>query len=213
MTTLRSLGVIGILVFALASSSSAATYTLDELVNGSVSSFQSDNGLLTFSNFEITKLKKLSGDLSLYTVTTVDDGFVLSSSAFTANSGGLKRLRFTYTVSAKQGALITGAELAMEGTRETGRIMVDKEIDSPTNNEGTFLLNLLKKDTSILSDSDEFVPGESLFEVEEQIRIKKISSLTSVRNSYTLNVPEPPTLSLLLAGVVGLAMYGRQRVR
>jgi hypothetical protein len=212
MKTLRSLAVIGFLALAMASGSNAATYTLDELVNGSVSSFQSDNGLLTFSDFEIKKLKKLSGNLTLYTVTTVDDGFVLSSSAFTANSGGLKRLRFTYKVAANSG-LITGATLSMEGSRETGRIIVDKDIDSPTSDEGTSLINLLKGNTTLLSDSDEFSPGESLFEVEESIRIKKISTLTSARNSYSVTVPEPPTLSLLLAGVVGLAMYGRQRVR
>lgn len=212
MKTLGSLRVLTLCWLALASSANAASYTLDQLVNGSVSSFQSDNGLLTFSDFEITKLKKLSGNLSLYTVTTVADGFELSSSAFTANSGGLKKLNIQYKVTANQGQ-ITGATLSMQGTRETGRIKVEKDIDSATSDEGTFLLNLLTGSQSILSDSDTFAPGEAAFEVEESIRIKKVSSLTSARNSYTVTVPEPPTLSLLLAGVVGLAMYGRQRIR
>ena len=212
MATLRRLGVVTLCWLAVAGSANAASYTLDQLVNGSVSSFQSDDGKLTFSDFEVTKLKKLSGNLSLYTVTTVADGFVLTSSAFTANSGGLKKLNLTYKVAANQG-LITGATLAMEGTRQNGRIQVNKDIDSPTSDEGTFLSNLLTGSQSILSDSDGFAPGEKLFEVEEQIRIKKISTLSSARNSYSVTVPEPPTLSLLLAGVVGLAMYGRQRIR
>ena len=212
MKALLKLKFLALCCFALASTANAASYTLDQLVNGSVSSFQSDDGKLTFSDFEVAKLKKLSGNLSLYTVTTAADGFVLSSSAFTASSGGLRKLNITYKVAANQG-LITGATLSMQGTRESGRIKVEKDIDSATTDAGTFLVNLLTGGSSILSDSDTFGPGEKAFEVEETIRIKKVSTLTSARNSYTVTVPEPPTLSLLLAGVVGLAMYGRQRIR
>jgi hypothetical protein len=192
----------------LVSPARAVSFTLDELVNGSVHSFQSDNGLLTFSDFEIEKLKKLSGDLSLYIVTVVDDGFELSSSAFTANSGGLKKLNLTYKVTANSG-LITGASMVMDATRETGRVKVEKDIDDPNSDQGTFLLTLLRNNASLLEDSDTF-EGAASFEVEEAIRIKKISTLNSVRNSYTV-VPEPAELSLLVAGLSGLAWIGRRR--
>jgi hypothetical protein len=188
----------------------AATFTLDDLVNGSVSSFTSDNGLLTFSDFDIKRLKKLSGNLSLYTVTTVDDGFVLTSSAFVANSGGLKKLDLTYTVTANGGGLIVGAEMEMVASREHGRVKVEKDIEDPTSDQGTFLLTLLRNNRSDLLDSDTFEPGAASFEVEEAIRIKKIATLTSVRNSYTV-VPEPMELSLLTAGLGGLAWIGRRR--
>jgi hypothetical protein len=188
----------------------AATYTLDDLVNGSVASFQSDNGLLTFSDFSVTKLKKLSGNLSLYTVTTVADGYVLSSSAFDASSGGLKRLNLTYTVTANSG-LITGASMIMDATRTTGRIKVEKDIEDPNSDEGTFLLTLIRNNSSLLSDSDTFSPGAASFEVEEAIRIKKVSTLNSVQNSYTVSVPEPPVLSLMAAGLSGLVWLGRRK--
>ncbi|MGH7893307.1 MAG: hypothetical protein ACREQL_01485, partial [Candidatus Binatia bacterium] len=119
MSILKTLRV-GLVLIAAAGAVApafAATFTLDQLVNGSVASFQSDNGLLTFSDFAVTKLKKLSGNLSLSTVTTVDDGYVLTSSAFTANGGGLRKLNLTYKVTATEG-LIVGASMSMDADRE-----------------------------------------------------------------------------------------------
>jgi hypothetical protein len=195
----------------LAAPGSAATFTLDDLVNGTVDSFQSDNGLLTFSDFSVHKLKHLSGNLSNYTVTTVDDGFVLSSSAFAASKGGMKQLNLTYKVTAN--SLITGASMAMDATQEkNGRVIVEKDIESPDSDEGTFLATLLTKHASILSDSDEFDSGANAFEVEELIRIKKVATLNSVQNSFSV-VPEPPELSLLGAGIAGLVLLGRRRSR
>jgi len=196
------------MMLLLAGPAAAVSYTLDQLVNGTVESFQSDNGLLTFSDFEITKLKKLSGNLSLYTVTVVDDGFELSSSAFEATGGGLKKLNLTYKVTANVG-LITEASMVMDATRTTGRVKVEKDIEDPNSDQGTFLLTLLRHNVSLLEDSDTF-DGATSFEVEEHIRIKKVSTLHSVRNSYTV-VPEPAELSLLMAGISGLVWIGRRR--
>lgn len=209
--SIRKLAALASLVALLiAGPAAAATYTLDDLVNGSVASFQSDNGLLTFSDFQVNKLKKLSGNLSLYTVTTVADGFVLTSSAFIANGGGLKRLNLSYKVSATSGS-ITGAEMEMDATRTTGRVRVDKDIEDPTSDEGTFLLTLLRNNASLLTDSDTFGPGVTALEVEEAIRIKKVSALNSVRNSYTVTVPEPAPLGLLGVGLAGLTWIGRRQ--
>jgi hypothetical protein len=200
-------------VLLIVGPASAVTYTLNELVNGSVTSFASENGLLTFSDFDVKRLKKLDGNLSLYTVTPVADGFVLTSSAFVANSGGLKKLDLAYKVKANSG-LITGADMAIAGslgTPASGRVKVEKDIDDPTSDEGTFLLTLLRNNGSLLVDSDTFAPGVLQFEVEESIRIKKVATLSSVRNSYTVTVPEPTELTLLAAGLGGLAWLGRRR--
>jgi hypothetical protein len=193
--------------FVAGSAANAATLTLQDLVNGAT--FQSDNGLLTFSDFEVTRLKRLNANLAEYTITTTTDGFILTSPHLTANTGGLKKLDLTYKVAAVQGT-ITGASMAMEGTRQTGRIKVEKDIESPDGDEGTFLLTLLRNNASLLTDSDTFDPGETSFEVEETIRIKKISALTSLRNAYTVTVSEPAEAALLLAGLAGLAFYGRR---
>lgn len=200
-----------ILVLALvASGASAVSYTLDQLVNGSVSSFTSENGKLTFSDFDITRLKGLSGDLTQYTVTVLADGFELSSPNFEATSGKLKKLDLTYRVTGT--SAIVGAAMTMDATRETGRVKVEKDIEEPgAGTQGTFLLTLLRNNASLLSDSDTFNPGATTFVVEEAIRIKKVSVLHSVTNTYTVAVPEPAELTMLTAGLGGLIWLGRRR--
>jgi hypothetical protein len=191
-------------------SASAATFTLDELVNGSVTSFTSGNGLLTFSDFDVTRLKRLSGNLSEYTITVLADGFMLTSPHLSANSGGLRKLDLTYRVTAISG-LIVGADMTMDATRTSGRVKVEKDIEElGPGDQGTFLLLLLRNNASILSDSDTFTPGAASFVVEEAIRIKKVSSLNSLSNRYTVSVPEPAEFSLLATGLIGLAVLGRR---
>ena len=206
----RLKAILPVLVAALLLSSgaaNAATYTLDQLVSGTT--FVSDDGSLTFSDFKVTKTKRLSGNLADYTVTALGDGFMLTSSEFTANSGGLRKFDLSYKVTANRGA-ITGASMDSAGSSTTGRVKIEKDIEDLLSDEGTFLLNAIRSGGSILSDSDTFSPGVVSFDVEEQIRIKKVSSLTSVSNHYTA-VPEPRELSLLAAGLAGLAWLGRRR--
>jgi hypothetical protein len=175
---------------------------------GGTTSFTSDDGTLTFSDFAVTKTKKLSSDLSLYTITTTADGYVLTSGEFDAASGGLRRLDLSYKVTGT--SAIVQASLDIAGSRTTGKAKVEKDIDDPASDEGTFLLAYLQSSGSSLSDSDTFSPGALSFEVDEQIRLKKVSSITSITDSYQV-VPEPTTLSLISVGLAGLAWIGRRR--
>jgi hypothetical protein len=194
-----------LLACGLLLSGGAHALTLADVVSGD--SFVSGNGTLTFDNFEIKKLKRLSGNLSLYTIVILDNGFTLTSDEFTANTKGLRKLDFSYRVTSS-GAAITEAGLAITGSRDTGKIKVEKDIDAANSDEGTFLFAFIRNGNSSLEDSDTFSPISWSFDVDEQIRIKKISQLSSVTNTF---VAEPSTLSLLAAGLGGLAWIGRRR--
>ena len=104
------------------------------------------------------------------------------------------------------------AALDVDAVRDTGRIFVGKDLDDPTGDEGTFLAATLKGGSSMLSDSDQFSPGPFSFDVEEQVRIKRIASIASIANSFQV-VPEPATAALLGTGMLGLAVIGRRRRR
>jgi hypothetical protein len=190
----------------LAVGAQAATYSLADLVGGTT--FQSDDGTLTFSNFQVSRTKNLSSDLSLYTVTTTANGFMLTSSEFDGQTGGLRKLDLSYTVTG--GSAIVQAALDLAGTIDSGRIKVQKDIEVQGSDEGTFLVALLRGDATLTSDSDQFETGGAAFDVEESIRIKKISTLDSVTNSFQA-VPEPGTLALFASGIAGLALIGRRR--
>jgi hypothetical protein len=202
-----SLAVFGALLLA-AGSAGAATYTLADLTGGGTSSFTSDDGTLTFSNFDVTRTSKLSNDLSLYMVTTTADGFVLTSTEFDASTGGLRKLDLSYTVSGS--SAIVQAALDLDASRQTGRVLVSKDIEDPASDDGTVLHTSLTGNASELTDADQFSPGSMSFDVEEKIRIKKISNIAGITNSYQV-VPEPSAAALLGAGFLGLAWIGRRR--
>jgi len=54
-------------ILLMVSPATAATYTLNDLVNGSVASFTSDNGDFTFSDFDISAPQEAGRNLSNYT--------------------------------------------------------------------------------------------------------------------------------------------------
>lgn len=190
-------------------SARAATFTLADLVaGGGTTSFTSDDGTLTFGDFEVTRLKRLSGDLSRYVITTTANGFALTSTEFDVAGGGLRKLGLSYTVTAT--SPIVQAALDLDATVDTGKVLVVKDLDAHQSDDGSFLVARVTGAKLDPSDSDQFAPGVLSFDVEESLRIKRVARVDAITNSFQV-VPEPTAAVLLGAGLGGLVWLGRRR--
>jgi hypothetical protein len=194
---------------AILMAGAAQGVTLADLEGGDT--LTSGDGNITFSEFDVTKMKGI--DPANVEVVATDHGFTLTSSDFAASSGGLRKLDVSYKVTVTEGT-IASAVLDMAGSRESGRIKVEKDIEGEgdDNEAGTFLATLLTGQNSILHDQDNIDPAQGTLLVDTTIRIKKVSSLDSVTDTYDYTgVAEPTTLSLLGSGLAGLVFFGRRR--
>ena len=217
------------MVFALATlvlggTAQAASFTLADLVGGT--GFDSDNGLLSFSNFSAILSSGLDQDLTKYTVTTLDDGFELVGPIGAAD-GEQDDLVLKYDVAATNaGGLIVSASLFFNGqilpaiSGLSASIAEDFFVDDDL--VGSMFVARTGGGLNQPSADILFAPGHSALSVEKDILVDAIvangssdgtiAAISIVRQRYEV-VPGPATALLLGSGLGGLAILGRRRSR
>jgi len=185
----------------------AQALTLADLAGGG--SFSA--GPLTFDDFAISVAGDLSTQLDDYAVQVLADGFRVSGplSALMGESG---TLLISYDVSAPSD-LIDGASLAAPGVAiGTGaQAWVGESLLDGANLLGSLFVFDIAGVGSSPADSVGFAPISHV-EVAKSVHLGSglFSALTVVDQRFFV-VPEPLTLLLLVAGLLGLAASGRQR--
>jgi hypothetical protein len=220
--------LIGTAGAAHATSTVGETKTFLQLLE-SGESLVSGNGQLVFENFQLSTLRNLPEDLSLYTVSALEDGIRIQG-PLTAGVGGA-RLSLLYTVSGLGEAQIEDAHLGVFASGSGGVVDVDESLFVHQGGCGgmldwtecgpEILLPVADLDVLILE-----VPGratdEAWFEPLRKLWVRKDIVLeggpeTQVTVEYVDQrfslVPEPAGWGLLGFALLGLWRQGGRRRR
>jgi len=103
--------VAAVALLTLSAAPGARALGLDVLAGGG--SLVSDNGFLTFSDFQVSTSGSVSNDLSLYDVKALTDGLAITG-PFAAAGGSIGDMFLEFTVTSAQ-QQITGAALSFNG--------------------------------------------------------------------------------------------------
>ena len=207
--------------------------SLGDLVGGD--SFESDDGLLTFSGFSASVEGVGIEDLDEYRVVPIDNGFKLWAPQF-VHSDDFAKLNLEYDVIADDGFEIKGMDLAYWGLAvgsdaEAGAMAT--VFDSGLNEVGSLSATKSGRhfDWSFVHDSVEFGPLTEL-SVSEMVKVRAggkhcflhscghdkwwtfASFAKGSKVIHTFDVmpiiPEPSTAVMLGGGLLGLAAIGRR---
>lgn len=170
-------------------------------------------GSITFSDFEISVAGDLSVDLSNYPVQLLSDGFRIAG-PLTVLLGGAGTLLVSY-VAETAGPLLNGAKLfaPLAAVGPGSAALVSESLLGPGSVLlGTLLaLNVEGGGLPVLSDSIGFA-GVSRLEVVKVVGLQSSIFATAPHVDQRFSVvPEPVTLVMLSAGLVGLTISGRRR--
>lgn len=182
----------------------------------------SEDGNFTFSGFGANVSGAISHNLSDYNMQALTSGFRLTG-AFLVADGNFGDMVLSYTATAKPGILITDAHLFANPSFDG--------IDLPPGmgggvNETIFSNDIPIAQLSVAASSGGFVKltDSAVFAGTPSITVLKDISVSSFGGAggsvthisvvdQTFTIPEPGTLLLASAGLLGLATLGRKRSR
>jgi len=189
-------------------------FSLARLIEGG-GSFTSNNGKVTFGDFDAVAGGIAVEDFRFYRVVPLGDGFRLMTPLL-ALLGHDASLELSYSVEAADGLLIDAVHLSFH----SAAILAKASVDMDLYDEGDQLAHLRVWDRGFFHpggkkhDRQRLSPAVPGFDVEELIKLRAglIAATRSVDHHFkTAPVPEPTTALLMGLGLAGLALSGRRR--
>jgi hypothetical protein len=220
---LLSLAVGALALLGVSGSAMATTVTLASLVAPGAT-LTSDDGTLTFSGFSANISGALSTNLANYNVQSLANGFRITG-AFLVADGNIGDLVLGYTATASQGLQITEVKLFANATFNPKPAPpglaagVSETVFSGGNPIGILSVAATSQGFADLTDSATLAPPVNTITVLKDIALTSSSGgqgsaahISVVDQTFTVT-PEPGTLLLGSAGLLGIAAIGRKRVR
>jgi len=181
----------------------------------------SEDGNFTFGDFGASVSGAISSNLSDYNVQALTSGFRVTG-AFLVADGNFGDMVLSFSVTPKQGILITDAHLffngSFNGNAPPGMGTSVNETIFDSNNDPIAQLSVATSSGGLqkLTDDAIFSPVPSIT-VLKDIALSSyggtggsVAHISIIDQKFTF-VPEPGTLLLGSAGLLGIALLGRKR--
>jgi hypothetical protein len=201
----RSVGsVIAVATLCVSLAGTASALTLADLMAGAT--FDSLDGSLSFSGFQVAVSPVLEPDLSSYTVEALASGLRVLG-PIGVSDGNAGSLQLDYTVAANNGLFMDGADVFFSGAAFMSDAM--SSLDETLNGGTELNLMVTGSGTSIKYASTVFAPISG-FDVSTLVGVDSGTGVAAVVTTIDQNfsvVPEPGTATLLGFGLLCMGLH------